>query len=139
MSDDWIDGACICDKVAFRIKDDLATFKLCFCKFCQKASGSAHVSNGFAHPDQIEWIRGAEELSSFDVPNSQVRRVFCKTCGTSMPFETQNGAFLVVPVGSLSRAPRIAPQALVSPETRPAWYDAAQDLISAQLTPETRT
>ncbi|MGR3617763.1 MAG: GFA family protein [Paracoccaceae bacterium] len=133
----WIDGSCICGKTAFRVEDDLKTFKLCFCSFCQKASGSAHVSNGFALPEQIEWTRGEDDLRVFDVPNSFVRRVFCSTCGTSLPFITQNGSFVVVPVGSLSRPPKMTPQKIASFESRPAWYDAAMTLVAAELHTET--
>ncbi len=68
-------------------------------------------------------------LTSFDVPNSQVRRVFCRACGTKLPFETQNGKFLVVPAGSLSRPPSSPVAAIVGWVSRPAWYDAALGLI----------
>ena len=110
----------------------MAAFKLCFCSFCQKASGSAHVSNVFTHPDKIVWQKGAEDVTQFDVANSQVRRVFCKQCGTSLPFVTQNGEFLVVPVGSLSRAPSIKPGAVVNWASRPDWYDHAAALIATE-------
>ncbi len=124
-----IDGQCICGAVRYRVQDNMAAFKLCFCDFCQKASGSAHVANAFTAPDRIEWLEGQEQLTSFDVPNSQVRRVFCRSCGTTLPFETQNGKFLVVPVGSLSRPLTGHVNTIVGWEYRPTWYDKALRLI----------
>lgn len=124
-----IEGQCICGAVRYRVQDNMAAFKLCYCTFCQKASGSAHVTNAFTTPEQIEWLNGQGKLATFDVPNSQERRVFCRVCGTILPFETQNGKFLVVPVRSLSRPPSIPTNAIVSLASRPAWYDEALDLI----------
>ena len=126
---DQINGQCICGAVRYRVQDNMTAFKLCYCSFCQKASGAAHVANAFTAPDKIEWLAGHEQLTSFDVPNSQVRRVFCRTCGTSLPFETQSGAALVVPVGTLSGAPSAPVNAIVGWASRPAWYDAALGLI----------
>ncbi len=124
-----IEGQCICGAVRYRVQDNMAAFKLCYCSFCQRASGSAHVANAFTTPDQIEWLEGKDMLTTFDVPNSQVRRVFCRNCRTTLPFETRNGKFLVVPVGSLSRPPPQPVNAIVGWASRPAWYDEALGLI----------
>lgn len=125
-----IRGGCICGQVVFRVEDNFATTKLCFCGFCQRASGSAHVTNAFGRPEMFEWLNGEEHVSSFDVPNSQVRRVFCSNCGTSLPFVSQNEKFLVVPIGSLSRPPAMAPQVVSSWQSRPGWYEKAMELIA---------
>ena len=124
-----IDGQCICGSVRYRVRENMAAFKLCYCSFCQKASGSAHVANAFTTPDQIEWLEGKNMLTTFDVPNSQVRRVFCRNCGTTLPFETQNGKILIVPVGSLSCPPSQPVKAIVGWSSRPAWYGEALGLI----------
>ncbi|WP_170326481.1 GFA family protein [Ruegeria arenilitoris] len=131
-----INGQCICGAVRYRVQDNMAAFKLCYCSLCQKASGSAHVANAFTTPDQIKWLQGKDMLTSFDVPNSQVRRVFCRVCGTTLPFETQNGKFLVVPVGSLSRPPSSPVAAIAGWASRPAWYDTALGLIEETCTEE---
>ncbi|WP_170783246.1 GFA family protein [Ruegeria lacuscaerulensis] len=130
---DMIDGQCICGAVRYRVQDNMTAFKLCYCNFCKKASGSAHVANAFTTPDRIEWLEGQEQLTSFNVPNSQVRRVFCRSCGTSLPFKTQNGKFLVVPVGSLSRPPSQPVSAIVGWASRPAWYNEALGLEGVVL------
>ncbi len=120
-----IKGTCICESVEFQVADNFKTFKLCHCDFCKKASGSAHVANAFGNPEDLEWTKGQGNLQSYDVPNSQVRRVFCKSCGTSLPFISQNGLHLIVPVGSLSKQPSLPPQAIASWDQRMPWYDLA--------------
>lgn len=124
-----IEGQCICSAVRYRVQDNMAALKLCYCSFCQRASGSAHVANAFTTPDQIEWLEGKDILTTFDVPNSQVRRAFCRNCGTTLPFETRNGKFLVVLVGSLLRPPTQPVNAIVGWASRPTWYDEALGLI----------
>ncbi|UWR03669.1 hypothetical protein K3740_02910 [Ruegeria conchae] len=49
-----IEGQCICGAVRYRVQDNMAAFKLCYCSFFQKASGSAHVTNAFTTPERIE-------------------------------------------------------------------------------------
>lgn len=119
-----IQGTCICQAVKFQVYDDFLSFKLCHCQFCQKVSGSSNVANAFALPEYIRWLKGTQHIQSFDVPKSQVRRVFCKICGTNLPFTTQNGRFLVVPVGCLSEQPRLPPQEVKSWHERMPWYDS---------------
>jgi len=127
-----IEGGCICGRVAFRVEDQFATAKLCFCKFCQKASGSGHVTNAFGQPEMLEWLSGGEAVCSFDVPNSQIRRVFCPSCGTSLPFVTQNERYLIVPVGCLSRPPTMEPKTVSNWDSRPGWYEKAMKLVAAE-------
>lgn len=121
-------GSCICEKVKYEVKDDFMSFKLCHCRLCQKASGSSNVANAFTFVENISWLQGKNHLKSFDVPNSQVRRVFCKTCGTSMPFVTQNERLLVVPVGTLSSQPKLPPQEVRVWHERMPWYDESKSL-----------
>ncbi|KZM42209.1 hypothetical protein OA92_12995 [Marinomonas sp. SBI22] len=126
-------GSCICEKVKYEVKDDFISFKLCHCRLCQKASGSSNVANAFTFIENINWQQGENHLESFDVPNSQVRRVFCKTCGTSMPFLTQNERLLVVPVGTLSVQPKLPPQEVRVWHERMSWYDESKRLESLLL------
>lgn len=118
-------GNCICGAVAYEVEDNFASFKLCHCDFCKKASGASNVANAFGNPAALSWRQGVDNLSTFDVPNSLVRRVFCKTCGTSLPFISQNGAYLIVPVGTLAQQPSIRPQEVVFWKKRMSWYDEA--------------
>lgn len=126
-----LNGGCICGRVTYQVEDTFKAFKICHCGLCRKASGSAHVSNAFTSPEALTWTRGEENLSSFDVPNSMVRRVFCKDCGTSLPFVSQNDMFLIVPVGSLEEQPSIQPDEIRSWESRLDWYEHAVDLTVA--------
>ena len=125
-------GGCICGAVEFTVPDSFQTFKLCHCDFCKKASGGSNVANLFGDPDWLTWTKGADQLTSHDVQNSLVRRVFCKTCGTSLPFIAQNGAILVVPTGALNTQPSIAPQEVVFWDKRAHWVDQALDLMTKQ-------
>jgi len=118
-----LSGSCICSKVHFLVKDDFWSFKLCHCHLCKKMSGSSNVANAFTLPNHIQWVKGLKNLRSYDVPNSQVRRVFCITCGSSMPFTTQNERYLVIPVGALSEQPKLPPQEVKSWHERMPWYD----------------
>lgn len=127
---DQLTGSCVCGAVCFSVLDDFISFKFCHCSLCRKLSGSAHVANLFGSPAHINWLAGREHIVQYDVPNSQVRRVFCSQCGTGLPFVTQDGAILVTPAGVLNASPSIAPQYVASWESRADWYESGLDLTT---------
>ena len=128
MSRKRIEGSCVCGEVCFDVEDDFMAFKLCHCDYCQKASGTAFVANAFTVPGRMRWLTGHDRVASYDVPGSLVRRVFCRQCGTSLPFVSQNDQFLVVPVGVLSNQPSIQPGEIKAWHERLPWYDAVRAL-----------
>lgn len=133
---DSIEGGCLCGQVAFTVKDDFFSFKLCHCSLCRKTSGSAHVANLFTQPENLQWLKGQELVSSYDIPDNQVRRVFCSNCGTGLPFVTQNGKYLIVPAGSLAAQPDMQPEHAIFWADRMPWYDGVAQLEHFDAYPE---
>ena len=124
-----INGGCLCGQVKFTVQDEFFSFKLCHCSMCRKISGSAHVANLFTKPDNIQWLSGEDAISSYDIPNNQVRRVFCSTCGTSLPFVSQSGKIRIVPAGSLEEQPSsMQPEHAIFWADRMPWYDQVHQL-----------
>lgn len=46
-------GSCLCGAVKCQIKGDFDSFYLCYCKHCQKDTGSAHAVNLFSQSAQL--------------------------------------------------------------------------------------
>jgi hypothetical protein len=118
-----VTGSCLCGEVKFECDDAFDFFHLCHCTQCQKTTGSAHVSNLFTDNDNISWISGEENILRYDVPGRTLTSAFCGKCGSPVPYLSKSGKSLVVPAGSLDKAPSIVPQDNIFWSERASWYE----------------
>ncbi|HPE62262.1 MAG: GFA family protein [Thiothrix sp.] len=123
----FIRGSCLCGKVTFRVANHFQAFNLCHCVQCRKITGSAHASNLFAAPGALalEWTAGQELLHTFDHPDNHFRKVFCRECGSGLPYLSRRTGMMIVPAGSLDQEPSLAPQHNIFWEEHAQWYDTA--------------
>jgi len=125
---DKITGSCLCGKVVFSVSGPFEAFHWCHCSRCRKDTGSAHASNIFAAPDCIEWLRGKEWVKRFDLPEAErYAKAFCTHCGSPVPYISRNGAWIIVPAGTLNDDPGISPQDNIHWASRAPWYDQGVD------------
>ena len=119
-----IKGSCLCGEVTFQVWGPFKGFRLCHCSRCQKASGSAHVSNIFTDPDNLEVLTGAEQIKRYDHLSAETfAKCFCTNCGSVVPYKNRPGSFLIIPAGSLDDDPGIVPEANIFWPDRACWYD----------------
>ncbi|MDG5501249.1 GFA family protein [Marinobacter sp. BGYM27] len=131
-----ITGNCLCGEVTFKLANDFQQFHLCHCSQCQKATGSAHASNLFTAPDNIEWLSGQAHIVRYDLPGRTISNAFCTKCGSPVPYVSQSGQALVVPAGSLNQTPDMTPRSHIFWPERAAWYDQAQEAERFDAFPE---
>ncbi|NVK43371.1 MAG: GFA family protein [Oceanospirillaceae bacterium] len=121
---DIIHGHCLCGAVTFEIQGPFKRFILCHCSRCQRASGSAHVSNLFCKPDQLKWLGGEDQVRRFDLTGAdRFGKSFCTNCGSPLPHVGKDGSYLLVPAGSLDDDPGLRPQAHIFCANRAVWDD----------------
>jgi hypothetical protein len=120
-----IHGSCLCGEVKYRILGALEQFHFCHCSRCRKSTGSAHASNIFTAPDNIEWLSGEAQIKRYDLPTAErFARCFCTHCGSGVPYLSRNGQYLIIPAGSLDEDSGIRPQDNMFWPDRAPWYDA---------------
>lgn len=124
---DKINGSCLCGEVRFTVVNDFKQFHLCHCQQCRKITGSAHASNLFTSLESIEWTAGQELVKTFDHPENNFRKVFCRECGSGLPYESRRIPMLVVPAGSLDDEPAAEPMDHIFWAEHAAWFEAAKD------------
>lgn len=121
--DEQISGSCLCGQITFSCMNSFFTFHLCHCSQCQKASGSAHVSNLFTDTGNIVWESGESLVRRYDLPGQTISVAFCENCGTPVPYVSKSDKALIVPAGSLDGEPSIEPQDHIFWSERAAWYE----------------
>ncbi|AEF55312.1 GFA family protein [Marinomonas posidonica] len=117
-------GSCLCGEVKFKCENTFSQFHLCHCSQCQKTTGSAHASNLFTQPENIEWVAGEDCVKRYDLPGRAITSAFCKSCGSPVPYLSISGKALVIPAGILESAPNISPQDNIFWSEHASWYEA---------------
>lgn len=124
-------GSCLCGQVAYEIDLPFQMFVNCHCSRCQKTSGSSHAANALVLPTAFRWLRGAEQVARFDLPEARSFAVsFCRHCGTRLPHKTRGGSGIIVPTGTLDADPGERPSKNLHWAARATWLQSDPNLPS---------
>ena len=82
-------GRCLCGKVSYSIASEPLRMAQCHCDYCQRSSGTGHMSIAFFPKDAIT-IKGETNSHTTDSDNeAEITRHFCPECGSRL-FGTNN-------------------------------------------------
>ncbi len=123
---EMITGSCLCGKIEFEVENRFEDLFFCHCQQCRKITGSAHASNLFGDPGGFRWLRGKEDVKCFEYPGRQFTTVFCKECGSGLPFLNSDGTKIIVPAGILNAEPRFAQQSKIFYEEQTKWCQTGE-------------
>lgn len=119
-------GSCVCKAVTFEVKNDFTRFYQCHCKQCQQMTGSAFAANIFTSPNNITWLSGRSEVTTYNHPTRSFTQSFCIHCGCPVPHITQSGKALIIPAGSLTDLIEMVPDANIFTSEEASWlHDGA--------------
>ncbi|RIH65827.1 GFA family protein [Mariniphaga sediminis] len=119
-------GSCLCRKVKFKVTGDFESFYLCHCRYCRKDTGSAHAANLFSTTAKLEWIKGENEVRTFQVAKSDHAKGFCTHCGSALPNLQMDGTLLVVPAGSLDTKLHKRPDGHIFISNKANWDESLE-------------
>jgi hypothetical protein len=124
-----ITGGCLCGDVAYEIDETPTKVVNCHCTRCQRSRGAAHATNVFVRQEHLRWLRGADKLETYRVPDAQLfATTFCTRCGSRLPSLFDGIKRYNVPVGSLDRPLAVKPQLHIHVASRAAWFDITDTL-----------
>ena len=128
-ADETLTGSCLCGEVAYVIDETPTNVVNCHCTRCQRSRGTAHATNVFARQDKLRWLRGADQLRTYKVPDAQAfTTTFCARCGSLLPSLFEPIKRYNIPVGSLDRALAAKPSLHIHVASRAAWFDITDAL-----------
>lgn len=124
---DAVLGSCLCGAVAFRVWGPFERFVLCHCSRCRKATASAHAANLFTAPGHLHWLRGADLVRRYQLPDARsFSKCFCTQCGSALPYLSRDRAHLIVPAGVLDQDPGMVPDRQIFWDDRASWLEAGR-------------
>jgi hypothetical protein len=80
------DGGCLCGQVRFQVSTLPIWVTVCYCRFCQKATGSDHMVEPIFKREAFGIIEGTAQVFTLQSQGSgqDVNVHFCGNCGTKL-------------------------------------------------------
>jgi hypothetical protein len=116
-----IKGGCLCGVVSFEVVNAFEKLFLCSCDQCRQITGSAFASNLFGGVEGFDWLAGAGDIVSYQVPGRDISKSFCRVCGSGVPWANGDGTKMIVPAGSLSEPVNVVERVKIFASERPSW------------------
>ena len=124
-----IKGSCLCGGVTYEIDADPTRAYNCHCSRCRKARGAAFASNVFFPIDSLQFTKGEDLVASYKVPDAlRFTNVFCRVCGSCLPFRNHARGAVLVPMGSLDGDPDCKIESHIFVGSKAPWYEIGDDL-----------
>lgn len=121
-------GSCYCRRIEFAVDLPARFVCHCHCDNCRRAHGAGFVTWAGFPAAQFRIERGADELVRFETETSAVRS-FCRTCGTTLLYESPRWAGEVhVAVASLDDPLDRLPTLHAYADRSPDWCPITDDL-----------
>jgi len=117
-----IKGSCLCGTVQFQLDRPPDVMNLCHCSMCRKVTGSAFGVFVHTPTENFRWLAGESALASYE-SSREHWRVFCATCGSSMP-NVEAGS-VCIPTGAFDDDPGITPSVQIFVGSKANWHDVA--------------
>ena len=114
-------GSCLCGNIQFEVHGSFDNLFLCHCKSCRKDTGSAHAANLFSSAATLKWLKGGNEVRSYNHQNSGHIKAFCPNCSSALPNIQMDGKLVVVPAGSLDTDIDILPSGHIYLKEKANW------------------
>ncbi len=123
-------GSCLCGDAVYEVSGDVRGIVKCHCSRCRKARSAAHASNLIIESPDFRWIRGAERVGGYKVPEAaRFSNHFCRRCGSILPRSDPPAERLGLPAGSLdSLGEGVEEKIHIYVGSMPPWYEIADDL-----------
>ncbi|WP_346914188.1 GFA family protein [uncultured Roseibium sp.] len=103
---------------------------------CRQITGSAFASNLFVSAKACSWIKGAEHVVRYKAPGRDITKAFCRTCGSGLPYVSDDGARVPIPAGALKDDPRIETRYRIFEAERPDWSTDLGSVDAFEAFPE---
>ncbi|MBL4673088.1 MAG: GFA family protein [Arenicella sp.] len=129
-------GGCLYGDIKYLVNDSFSKLYIYHCKQCKNITGSSFASNIFIEEKHLEWLNDKEEVVIYKDPNIDFTKVFCKICGSGLPFLTSDHSRYIIPAGSLSDEPAQIENANIFCQEISAWETRINSAIKSRPFPE---
>ncbi|MBV8145269.1 MAG: GFA family protein [Gammaproteobacteria bacterium] len=119
------EGGCLCGKLRFRVDGAAIDSGYCHCRMCQRNCGSPVVAWTMFAASSFSWIAGSPTSYA---SSPEVRRQFCRNCGSYLVFRRENSTEVSINTASLDDPDQFPPRSHIFAESRIPWFHIDDDL-----------
>lgn len=119
-----VEGGCGCGAVRYRLLAEPIFTNNCFCRLCQRQTGTASAVNAFIETGLVEHLAGELTAHEMLTGGGGVQTVFrCKLCGTPTwsHYPRLGSAGAAIRVGTLDDPSAVTPDAAIFVSERSRW------------------
>ena len=127
-------GSCLCSGVRYQIAGSVEDMTNCHCGMCRKAHGAAYATFVTAQGSDFRYTQG-EELVETYTSSSELDRVFCGVCGSSLAVIEPKTGEVFVAAGALDDDPGIRLTSHTFVGSKAPWLDILDDKPSFDAYP----
>lgn len=115
-------GGCMCGAIRYRLRGEPAWVWQCYCRDCQRATGTGHTTIVGMHRDNVVVEGAPGTYSTGGDTGGRVDRHFCPVCASRL-FTTGDlpGPIMIFQAGTLDEPGCVAPTAAIYVKDRVAW------------------
>lgn len=123
-----LSGGCMCGGVKWQIDAPLFGAAFCWCKRCQRRTGTAFSTTGLTQLGSFRVTEGANLLGTYEPGDGGWNKSFCSNCGSQThTTSSENPDLIAVRVGSFDEDPGVRPGLHQFVNYAPAWYPVPDD------------
>lgn len=121
-------GGCMCGAVRVAVSKPLLGAANCYCKRCQRRTGTAFSVTALSEPGSFRITEGEDAVGTYDPGDGGWLKSFCTKCGgqlyTSNP---ENPDLIAVRMGTFDEDPGVRPSVHQFVDYKAAWYELPDD------------
>jgi len=126
MSENPLEGGCLCGAVRYAAAGAPLFTALCHCSMCRRANAAPAVAWAMFATEQVRFTKGTP---AHYASSPEARRGFCAACGTQISFTASFLPGLIdITIGSLDRPEAVPPALHYWDKKRLPWMKFADDL-----------
>jgi len=118
----------MCGAVKFEVDAPLLGAAMCWCKRCQRRTGTAFSTTALTRMGSFKITEGDEVLHTYEPGDGGFNKSFCSNCGSQIcTTSADNPDILALRMGALDGDPGIRPQVHQFVTYAPEWYPVPDD------------
>lgn len=131
---DTLNGRCFCGSVEYAVADAFEYSMYCHCSGCRRRTGSAFKPFAGIPRPRLRVISGSDALSTYG--DGAAHDAHCRSCGSLLYSVVRDGAYVHVPLGTLTDEPTIRPSAHIFVAEKAGWHQITDDLPQYDAFPD---
>lgn len=131
-----LSGGCLCGAIRYRIAGAPLFVGQCYCRDCQKATGTGHATVVGVLENQLTLTGTAVHYATTGSSGGQVRRHFCAVCaGRLYTSADSSGPVRLVQAGSLDQPQAVTPTVAIYVKDAIPWDHIPPSLTKFDAVP----